>query len=565
MKQIPSFAVIAAVKVLDLSLSNRCCNQCIFCGDVLGDLPVLTTRQIMRKLDESRHQGYDGLEISSKEFTLRADAVKIFQHARGLGFHMIHLVTNGQVFANDGKAALFLDSGINKLTISLHSDSSEAEAAITRNPASFKNKVAAIANVLRLMEEKKAACQFSINTVMTPLTAARLDHIMDFVADQGVQRHNLYFPRIQGYMSDAFDLIVPHFADIADPLSKGLDRGRTRGINHSVIDVPPCVLPRHARAVCPRLNKDVFQASNEGSERNIYCDVRREKMKGEPCRVCPWSDGCEGVFRGYVERRGWREFMPPTSQASSGAKLPTKARALVLIPWHIGDRGDVTLNTLRAARRLRVFFAEDADEACSQMSEILRLDCSDKEFLTIPIRRDEGFLKRVFEVLRREDAGVISSGGAPCFSDPGGWLVREVRSRGVEITPLAGASALTTLLSLSGYDWMLEPKTKSFRFIFFVAADVERLRDALLRKDEPVVVFLNKSSIEECLRSVAKLDADRSISLFFDMTKVPKSKFPYANEVRTLPAGSWMKALRRIHWKSVSDVALLIHPEGTER
>ena len=257
--------------------------------------------------------------------------------------------------------------------------------------------------------------------------------------------------------------------------------------------------------------------------------------------------------------------MPPIHPASSGAELLPKARALVLIPWHIGDRGDVTFNTLRAARRLRVFFAEDAGEARSQLSEILRLDCSGKEFLTIPIRRDEDFLKQVFKVLSREDAGVISSSGAPCFSDPGGWLVREARTRGVAIIPLAGASALTTLLSLSGYDWILEPTTKSFRFIFFGAADVERMRDALLRKDEPVVVFLNKRSIEACLRAVAKQDAARRVSLFFDMTKVPKSKFPYANEVRTLPAGSWMKAFRRIHWEFVSDVALLIHPEGAER
>ncbi|MFI5360709.1 MAG: SAM-dependent methyltransferase [Elusimicrobiota bacterium] len=241
------------------------------------------------------------------------------------------------------------------------------------------------------------------------------------------------------------------------------------------------------------------------------------------------------------------------------------AHALILIPWHIGHRGDVTFNTLRAARRLRVFLAEDADEARSQMREILRVDCSGKEFLTIPVRRDQSFLERVLDILRREDVGVVSSGGVPCFSDPGGWLVRESRDRGVAMAPLAGASALTTLLSLSGYDWIVEPKTRSFCFIFFTAADVERLRGALLRKDEPIVVFLNKNSIEECLRTVADLDGARRISLFFDMTKAPKSKFPYANEVRTSPARSWLKTARSIRWKAVSDVAVMIHPEGAGR
>jgi MoaA/NifB/PqqE/SkfB family radical SAM enzyme len=299
-------------KVIDLSLSNRCSNRCVFCGDVRGELPDLTTQQILRKLDESRRQGYDGLDISSKEFTLRGDAPAIIRHARDLGFRMIHLVTNGHLFSNRDKAALYLDSGVNKLTISLHGDSPETEEAVTRNPASFKNKVAAVANVLSLLQEKKAACVFSINTVMTALTAARLDRVMGFVAGLGVRRHNLYFPRIGEFMSDDFDAIVPRFSDVAGPLARGLDAGLSKGVVYSVVDVPPCVVPAHARAVCPRLRKDVFRGSDGGAEKTSRYEPRREKMKGEPCGACAASDACEGVFSRYVERRGWKEFSPMT-------------------------------------------------------------------------------------------------------------------------------------------------------------------------------------------------------------------------------------------------------------
>ena len=241
---------------------------------------------------------------------------------------------------------------------------------------------------------------------------------------------------------------------------------------------------------------------------------------------------------------------------------------LLLIPWHIGHRGDVTLNALSAARRLRVFLTEDAGETRFQLGEVLRVDCSGKEFLTIPTFRDDVFLEKAIALLRQEDVGLISSGGVPCFSDPGGWLVREARARGVPVVALAGASALTTLLSLSGYDWIVDPKTRSFRFLFFAVGDGGRLREALGVEGEPVVVFLDQMDrklLEECLRTVAESDGERSISVFFDMTKVPKSKFPYANEVRSLSARDWRDFFRSVRWESVSDASLLIHPGGAAR
>jgi 16S rRNA (cytidine1402-2'-O)-methyltransferase len=235
---------------------------------------------------------------------------------------------------------------------------------------------------------------------------------------------------------------------------------------------------------------------------------------------------------------------------------------LILIPWHIGNWEDMTFNAVSTANRLRLFLAEDAEAAREQFLK-LRLDCAGKEFLTIPILPEAAFLDRVLEALGREDVGMVSLGGAPCFADPGGWLVRELRARDVPVVALGGASSLTALLSLSGFDWVATPAARSFSFVFF---DGKGSHDQFLsvagRRGEPVVVFLGKDEFAACLRVLQEPAGDRRISVFFDLTKSPKEQFPYGNQVRTMNCEDWLQEAGHIRWQDVADVALMIHPGG---
>ncbi|MBI4676593.1 MAG: hypothetical protein HY748_03320 [Elusimicrobia bacterium] len=238
---------------------------------------------------------------------------------------------------------------------------------------------------------------------------------------------------------------------------------------------------------------------------------------------------------------------------------------LYLIPWHIGARGDMTLNAVHMARRLRAFLAEEAEEARSQFFKVLRLDCAGKEFLTIPARPEPGFVNRVLALLAKEDVGLVSSGGMPCFADPGGWLVRDLRSRGVDIAPMAGASSLTTLLTLSGFDWLEDPPTRRFSFTFFEETGPhDDFRETVGRRFEPVIVFLRARAFASCLKMMKDLAGQRPIAAFFDMTK-PKPKFPYADQVRTMSANEWEAGVKKVRWEKVSDIALMIHPEAYRR
>lgn len=298
-------------RVVDLSLCNRCLNQCIFCGSVRQEIPQPSTEQVRLLLDQYRAQGYDGVEFSSKEFALRSDAAELIRYARGAGFCMIHLVSSGLVFKSPEKTRRLLGAGVNKLTISLHSRREDQEARITGNPGAFQGKLKGIRNVQRyLAEAGGGAFVFSINSVLTPFTLPDMDQIMVFVADLGVRRHNIFFPRIHAHMMDAFDEIVPRYADVTSPLQRGLSALAGRDVLVALVDIPLCVLPPDARKTCARLAKQVYSSGPDQGAPDTAFDVRDEKVKGPPCRACSRAQGCEGVFEKYAARRGWKEFKP---------------------------------------------------------------------------------------------------------------------------------------------------------------------------------------------------------------------------------------------------------------
>ena len=169
-------------------------------------------------------------------------------------------------------------------------------------------------------------------------------------------------------------------------------------------------------------------------------------------------------------RRSRLDDLGEEDRLRSGAGAPEPDRAkhgLLLIPWSIGNRLDITLHAVRCVRRLRCFLAEDPDLSREQFAALLGAGVRAKRFWRLPDRPDPKFLKMVLGLLKSEDVGLVSGGGIPCFVDPGAWVVRELRRAGVSVTALAGASSLASVLCLSGIEW--RSSNPVFSFAFFPA------------------------------------------------------------------------------------------------
>jgi MoaA/NifB/PqqE/SkfB family radical SAM enzyme/16S rRNA C1402 (ribose-2'-O) methylase RsmI len=236
--------------------------------------------------------------------------------------------------------------------------------------------------------------------------------------------------------------------------------------------------------------------------------------------------------------------------------------SLILIPWHIGNRRDITVNAVGRMRSLHWFLAENPEAAKREFSEMLSGNSPANNFILLPETADPEVLARVCRLLETEDVGLIASGGAPCFVDPGAWLVRALRQRGVPIVSQGGASILSAIFSLSGVEWIGRPNLASIMFFAQrYSADKRSFLEALRRQDDeqPVIVLLQTGDFEACLRALRSAIGARQISVFFDVTK-DRRKYPYADQVRTLSCPRWLEEARALDWERISEIALMIHP-----
>jgi len=65
---------------------------------------------------------------------------------------------------------------------------------------------------------------------------------------------------------------------------------------------------------------------------------------------------------------------------------------------------------------------------------------------------DAGRLEQALQWLEAgENLALVTDAGTPAISDPGSELVRLAHESGIRVTPIPGASAVTTLLSVSGF------------------------------------------------------------------------------------------------------------------
>ena len=213
----------------------------------------------------------------------------------------------------------------------------------------------------------------------------------------------------------------------------------------------------------------------------------------------------------------------------------------------------MTHHALDEVARLEHLLVEDTS-MCEQLSRDHGIDCSTKTFTGIGFDPDSRLLERCLDDLRRRDVGMLSSSGVPCFIDPGAWLVRELRARGVSMRALPGASALTTVLSLSGVEWASDPGV--FTFCFYPSRRGPKLDPILDRAAEPVVVFLALDTFMELVDCVANRYPTRSMTAFLDLTKPTRAR---SDVVETLTASEWQHRGAEIA-RQAEDVAVIVHP-----
>lgn len=188
---------------------------------------------------------------------------------------------------------------------------------------------------------------------------------------------------------------------------------------------------------------------------------------------------------------------------------------LYVVATPIGNVGDITLRALNILSLADAIACEDTRNTAHLLA---RYGLS-KELIAAHEHNEREVAEKLIARLQSgQRIALVSDAGTPAVSDPGARIVDAVRSAGLRVVPLPGASASVTALSASGL------VNDRFFFAGFLPAKKMQRETALhgLATIQATLVFYEAPHrIEETLDALAAaFEPDRQIVIARELTKL---------------------------------------------
>ncbi len=180
----------------------------------------------------------------------------------------------------------------------------------------------------------------------------------------------------------------------------------------------------------------------------------------------------------------------------------------------IGNLEDITLRAIRILKEVDLIACEDTRNTRKLLSHY-----QIKKPLTSYHEHNEK--EKAEELLNQLQAGkniaLVSDAGTPGISDPGFRLVKIASGKGLDITSVPGASAVTAALSISGLP------TSSFSFFGFLPR-TKKKKEKFLKDiqalEQTLIFYESARRVMDTLTSILDVLGDRQISVSRELTKI---------------------------------------------
>jgi 16S rRNA (cytidine1402-2'-O)-methyltransferase len=189
--------------------------------------------------------------------------------------------------------------------------------------------------------------------------------------------------------------------------------------------------------------------------------------------------------------------------------------SLYIIGTPLGNVEDITLRARAVLKDLKHLFAEDTREL-SKLLNLLEISVKDKKLHSYSSHNMKEATVAALKVLKTESVGLVSDRGMPGISDPGAYLVEAVRTAGVEVKPIPGPSAITTLYAVTGL------ASTEFHFVGFLPT-IQKYRSEMWKRLRdwplPICFFESPNRIQKTLEELAQEFPKGRVFLGREMTK----------------------------------------------
>tara|TARA_B100000787_G_scaffold2123_1_gene1613 strand:- start:236 stop:1099 length:864 start_codon:yes stop_codon:yes gene_type:complete len=185
---------------------------------------------------------------------------------------------------------------------------------------------------------------------------------------------------------------------------------------------------------------------------------------------------------------------------------------LYIVATPIGNLSDITLRALDILKRSDYILCEDTRTSKNLLDryEIRSKLISNHKFNEIKN------LPKIMDILKSNCVvSLISDAGTPSVSDPGAILINECMVNNIDIFPISGASAVSTAVSISGFN------EKYFFYGFFPEKN-KRLKEdleKLANLDGCIVFFISPKKFNRSIKDIKYHFSGRKILICREMTK----------------------------------------------
>ena len=187
-------------------------------------------------------------------------------------------------------------------------------------------------------------------------------------------------------------------------------------------------------------------------------------------------------------------------------------KGLYLIPTPIGNLGDITLRAIEILKKSDFILCED-----TRVSKKLL----DKFEINVSLISNHKFnetknLKKIINLLEDDKIiSMISDAGTPAISDPGSVLINECLKQNIEVIPLPGPSAVTTAISVSGFN-------EKYLFYGFFPEKEKMIKEELNKLSNLnfcLVFFVSPKKINRIIPFLKTYFSDRKILICREISK----------------------------------------------
>ena len=186
---------------------------------------------------------------------------------------------------------------------------------------------------------------------------------------------------------------------------------------------------------------------------------------------------------------------------------------LYVVSTPIGNLQDITLRAIYILKNSELILCEDTRTSI----KLLKKFNINTKMISYHKFNERKYLGKIIQLIKNNKIiSLISDAGTPVISDPGMILIKECIKNDIALHPIPGASAVTSALSVSGFE-------EKFLFYGFLPNSESQIKNEIKNLcDFPysIIFFASSNKINKLIKIFKIFFSDRKILIAKEMTKI---------------------------------------------